>query len=91
MTAPVWALPASTRMPVPAGLWQEVSRPWAGAKPREGSSALIRTSIAWPDLAARPVGEVDGRLGKPVERDRPRIAREARPALDEQRVDPFMS
>src|SRR5262245_60094318 len=42
------------------------------------------------DLATRPVGEVDGRLGDAVEHYRVSVAREARRALDEQRVDPFL-
>jgi len=37
----------STRMPGPAGIAQRVMRPGDGAKTRAGSSAEIRTSIAW--------------------------------------------
>src|SRR5215217_947135 len=42
------ATPVSTRMPGPAGRRSRVMRPGAGEKPRAGSSALRRTSIAWP-------------------------------------------
>ena len=43
------ATPVSTRTPGPVGQPQQRrSRPGAGANPRAGSSALSRTSIAWP-------------------------------------------
>ena len=37
----------STRIPGPAGITQRVIRPGAGAKRRAGSSAEIRSSMAW--------------------------------------------
>src|SRR5881296_2834802 len=48
---PVCALPASMRIPKPAGLWQTESRPWDGAKPRAGSSVVTRHWSACPQSA----------------------------------------
>jgi hypothetical protein len=42
------ATPESTRMPGPAGRRSSEMRPGDGEKPRPGSSALRRTSMAWP-------------------------------------------
>ena len=48
MTSPS-ATPVSTRIPGPDGSISSSTVPGAGAKPRSGSSALSRASIAWPD------------------------------------------
>src|SRR5258707_51863 len=43
--------PVSTRMPGPAGSSRRVMRPGEGAKPRSGSSAFSRASMAGPPPA----------------------------------------
>ena len=42
------ATPLSTRTPGPPGSLSRLMRPGDGEKPRPGSSALRRTSMAWP-------------------------------------------
>ena len=48
--------PVSTRTPGPAGIAQRPIRPGAGAKSRAGSSAQMRTSIAWRSGRRGPLG-----------------------------------
>ena len=51
------ATPASTRTPGPPGRRSRATVPGAGAKPASASSALRRTSIAWPAGERRLAGE----------------------------------
>ena len=56
-TAAPSSICVSSRSNGPSGGRKRVIRPGEGAKPRAGSSALIRTSIAWPPREARPVAD----------------------------------
>ena len=53
-TWPPCSTPLSSRMPMPPGADHSVIGPGVGRKPRPGSSALMRNSIAWPMGSGTP-------------------------------------
>ena len=56
--------PVSTRTPGPAGIAQRRIRPGVGAKSRAGSSAAMRTSIAWPSGSAARSAAASAAVGQ---------------------------
>ena len=66
-------IPVSTRTPGPAGITQRRTRPGVGMKSREGSSAAIRTSIAWLAGSAARSAAASAAVGQWTSRGQPEL------------------